>query len=403
MNRQSRAVRWLSILENTEAFVESTLQSLRAYRSRGSDIPPDGRVLLVRQSSDSIKLAAEADPPIAGTPLAAHLDRIIERAQNLDTAADFEPSLRSLLEAIEAVLPALRVTVVDEVASAKDIVDELERSFIVSLTVSMTAHTTAVKWVTEWEEAHRKYLAGRGPEIGHYRAMRPTNIDPEDPYAWPIREPNFWADEPGPGRLHVQHLIAAIYSGTNLMVAGAESRSIEHYPELQTIQYGEWFAYIHAVWEEQFRQQLADFWSRGLPVDEPPFKVNEIINDFFGDLRLIRNDFVHNKGEVNESVNLKSLGWELVLGEPIRIEVERMIELMERFPRDELLKRPDRQPEPEPSDNQKRTNMPGSGRVDLIDEFLEIVKRNQFNKKRAVDQMIEDWIEKHQVRIDDPD
>lgn len=78
MNRQSRAARWLRILETAEGFVESTLEALGTFRQHGSDIPPEGRLLLVRHSSDSIKLAAEADPPIEGTPLAAQLDQVVE-------------------------------------------------------------------------------------------------------------------------------------------------------------------------------------------------------------------------------------------------------------------------------------------------------------------------------------
>jgi hypothetical protein len=352
--------------------------------------------LLVRYSSDSIKLAAEADPPIEGTPLARQLERVIECARSLDAAADFRPTFDSLLAAIKEVLTGLRETVVDDVQSAKDIVTELERSFMVSLTVSMTAHTTTLAWVKEWEDAHMDYLSGKRSDIGHYRAMRATNVDPKNPYGWMPAQPNFWADEPGSDRIHVQHLIAAIHSGSNMIVAGAGMRSLDYYPEVQTIQYGQWFAYMHAVWEEQFRGQLADFWTRGLPDGEPLFKPSDIVNDFFGDIRLIRNDFVHNKGEVRESVNLKCLGWELEPGEPIKIEVERMVELMDKFPRIELLQPPSRQVVDQTVKVQPRKNMPGSGKTELVTQFQNIVASNQFNKGRAIDDMLQDWIDKHQ-------
>ncbi len=383
-------------METSEGFVESALEALAAFRQHGGDIPPEGRLLLVRHSSDSIKLAAEADPPIDGTPLATQLDHVIECAIGLGPAADFEVTFNSLLAAIKDVLPGLRETVVDDVQSAKDIVSELERSFMVSLTVSMTAHTTTLAWVKEWEDAHMDYLGGRRADIGHYRTMRATNVDPENPYGSMPEPPNFWADEPGSGRIHVQHLIAAIHSGSNMMVAGAGMRSFDYYPEVQTIQYGQWFAYMHAVWEEQFRGQLADFWSRGLPEGALPFKSSDIVNDFFGDIRLIRNDFVHNKGEVREFVNLKCLGWDLEPGEPIRIEVERMVELMDKFPRNELLEPPSRQAADQPAKVQLRKNMPGSGKTELVDQFQNIVTSNQFNKGRAIDEMLQYWIDKHQ-------
>lgn len=327
--------------------------------------------------------------------------RLSSDAQGLDPATDFEATFRSLLAAIKDVLPGLRETVVDDVQSAKDIVAELERSFMVSLTVSMTAHTTTLEWVKEWEDAHMEHLRGKRDDIGHYRAMRATNVDPANPYRWMPERPNFWADAPGSDRVHVQHLIAAIHSGSNMMVAGAGMRSFDYYPEVQTIQYGQWFAYMHAVWEEQFRGQLADFWSRGLPEDEPPIKSTEITSDFFGDIRLIRNDFVHNKGEVGESANLKCLGWDLTPGEPIRIEVERMVELMDKFPRVELVEPPQRRTTEQPTKTQPRKNMPGSGKTELVDQFFDVVARNQFNKGRAIDEMLEDWIKKHQSSVSD--
>ncbi len=402
MNRQSRAARWLRVLETAEAFTESVLQSLAAHRQHGASIPPEGRALLVQHGSDSITLAAEADPPIVGTPLAAQLDKVIACAQRLDPENGFESGVESLLVAIKETLPALRVTAVDDVESAEDIVTELERSFMVSLTLSMTAHTTTLAWVSEWETEHRKFLQGKRPDIGHYRTMRATNIDPNDPYGWPPQRPHFWSAEPGSGRIHVQHLIAAISSGTNMTIAGAPLRSLDYYPEVQTIQYGQWFAYMHSVWDEQFRERLAEFWSRGLQDGEPGLKKNDIVSDFFGDIRLIRNDFVHNKGEVDESANLKTLGWELKRGKPITIQVEHMIELMDRFPREELLVPPPRSRSTETGKKQQRQNMPGSGKTELVEQFLEIVSGRQLNRGRAIDEMLQDWIDKHQPSPDAP-
>lgn len=401
MNRQSRAARWLRVLETAEAFTESVLQSLATLRQHGQSIPPDGRVLLVRHGSDSIKLAAEADPPIAGTPLAAQLDRVIACAQSLDPGDAFESGVELLLSAIQEVLPKLRVTAVDDVESAEDIVTELERSFMVSLILSMSAHTTTLGWVSEWEDEHMKFLRGKRTEIGHYRTMRATNVDPNRPFSWSPQPPNFWGDKPGSGRIHVQHLIAAISSGTNMMVAGSAMRSLDYYPEVQTIQYGQWFAYMHSVWDEQFRDRLAEFWNRGLPDGEPAFKKNDIVSDFFGDIRLIRNDFVHNKGEVNESAKLKALGWELEKGEPIKIQVEHMIELMDKFPRDELLVPSSPSRSTEVSKKQERQNMPGSGKTELVEQFQQIVSRGQFNRGRAIDEMLQDWINKQKSSPDE--
>ena len=72
------------------------------------------------------------------------------------------------------------------------------------------------------------------------------------------------------------------------MVAGTSSARVDNYPELQSILYAQWFAYTHAIWDEQFRERIAAFFST--PVQ--PLEKNDVINDSFGDIPRIRNDFV---------------------------------------------------------------------------------------------------------------
>ena len=399
MNRQSRASRWLRVLGTVDAIMESTLESMGYFKSHGRrGIPVQGQMLLIMHGSDPITLAAEADPPVAGTDLAVRLKDVIAAAANMRVGDGFVPGIEALRAAIKDVLPTLQATIIDEVDSAEDIVTELERSLMVSVILSMTAHTTTQKWVNEWEVERQQFLRGRGGEPGHYRSMRATNIPSGDNnrHDW-FSQPSFYANEPGPGRVHMQHLVAAINSGANVVVAGARGmKQVDHYPELQGIQYGQWFAYMHSIWNEQFRGRLAEYWSRGLPEDKR-YVPNDIKNDFFGDIRLIRNDFVHNKGEADESTNLKTLKWKFKAGKQMEIGFEMMIDLIERFPRAELLTPP---PPKEPAatgTKQKRVNMPGSGEAELVETFLATVKAKQFNKGKAIDEMLSDWIAKHEI------
>ena len=128
-------------------------------------------MLLIIHGSDQINLTAEADPPIAGTDLAARLEGVITAAANLQVGNDFVPGIEALRAAIKEALPTLQATVIDEVDSAEDIVTELERSFMVSLILSMTAHTTTQKWVSDWESEREKSGAEEAG-AGHYRSMR---------------------------------------------------------------------------------------------------------------------------------------------------------------------------------------------------------------------------------------
>ena len=142
-----------------------------------------------------------------------------------------------------------------------------------------------------------------------------------------------------------------------------------------------------------FAVRLAEYWSRGLPEDQA-VRANDIKNDFFGDIRLIRNDFVHNKGEANESTDLRTLHWKFKAGKQMVIGFEMMIDLMDKFPRAELLTPP---PPKTPGKKPKRVNMPGSGETELVERFLATVKAKQFKQGKAIDEMLRDWLAKQKV------
>jgi hypothetical protein len=110
------------------------------------------------------------------------------------------------------------------------------------------------------------------------------------------------------------------------------------------VAYAQWFSYAFALWEEQFRGRIASYFDQ--QVDEK-IRKSDVLVDYFGDIRLIRNDFVHNKGICKESANLKVLKWDLVGGRPIEISAEQMMSLIDLFPRDELCNAPSPQPSSE--------------------------------------------------------
>jgi hypothetical protein len=64
------------------------------------------------------------------------------------------------------------------------------------------------------------------------------------------------------------------------------------------------------------------------------------VNGFFGDVRLIRNDYVHNKGLADEAVNVKLLRWGFAKGKPLNITAEQMISMIDLFPRSAVAARP---------------------------------------------------------------
>ncbi|MBD0861329.1 hypothetical protein IA539_08895 [Gordonia sp. zg691] len=366
--------------------LQGILESSRTFAGAGRGIPVQGQHVLVTFASDPINLIAEADPPIRGTRLASRLGDVITAAAALEVGANFTDRASALLNAVEEALPELREVAEDEVESVDDIISELERAFMVSLVLSMAKHHPMTVRVSEWEQRHQNFLQQRTPvDIGHYFSLR--SVAPADDEDALPSSSDFYATGPGPGRVHMQHFISAIDSGANILIAGAGLKSTDAYPEAAAIQYAQWFTYIHAIWDEQFRDRFARFHSRGLPPDEALSK-SDIAIDFFGDIRLIRNDFVHHYGEANNSTDLKSIPWKFTAGEPLNISMEQMVDLIDLFPREELAKMPTRK-------KRTRGNLPGSVDTELLQqlklrrESLKGSKANDIN-----DEMVADWLTK---------
>lgn len=359
--------------------MKSAVGAYGFYAANGGGIPERGQWLIVTMGSEPINLIARADPPSEGTELADQLQLVIKRAGELEVGQGFAERAKKLSRAIDDVIPKLREMVVDEVDSIDDIVSELERAFLISIMISMTAHNVLLRKVTEWENAHQDFIQKRTQrDIGHY-----------------FNFCNFkFVEAPGPGIIHMQHLVSSIHSGANVWVAGGTMRTSNHYPEVQGVQYGQWFAYMHSLWDEQYRDRIAEFWSRGIPEGEE-FASQDIVSDFFGDIRLIRNDFVHNKGDADESLKLRALGWRFESGRPMEIGENEMIELIRKFPREGLLEKPTRN-KVEKKRKQERSSMGGSAKTALIERFEATLAERQFNKRKAIDEMLTDWLAKYE-------
>lgn len=77
-----------------------------------------------------------------------------------------------------------------------------------------------------FDGANERSLQGNAPsDMGHYFAVRTLSC----------------VDEPGPGRVHMQHLVSACDAGMTSFVAGASQQSVEHHPEIQAVVYAQWF------------------------------------------------------------------------------------------------------------------------------------------------------------------
>ncbi|KAA0108505.1 hypothetical protein [Mycolicibacterium sp. P9-22] len=368
MNLQSRSKRWLAMTEVTQAFTGGMLISIAAMRQHGRELPLRDQLTLVRQAPhNDLKLTIEADPVEPGMPLSDVLSDVERALNNFTTGVEFEPTLRALDASLEKANVALREWTGDDQLRIEEIVSDLERAFLLSLIITLTSQTYLVDWDDKWRGLHEDFLTGKiDQDVAHY-------VDIE------TMIPCF---EAGPGRVHAQHIHSALRSGTTMFIAGAPPMAVDHYPEFQSIIYSQWFAYMHAIWDEQFREKIATYFS----TEAVPLEKDDVLNDFFGDIRLIRNDYVHNQGVTTDAVKCKLPLWQFEPGKPLNITTEQMVALIELFPRDALAVKPT----PRPA--QTRANVPGSIDLRLKEAFVKRAKELKVNRGAAIDEAINMWL-----------
>lgn len=276
--------------------------------------------------TDQIRMTRESQPLAPGTWLAEALDDVTTALDSIDYGDGFISSVTALSAAIEKAMPILEKRAIEPDESIDEIVADLERSLFISIVAPLTAHNPILPLVDNWTNEHQRFLQGHvRSDVGHYFDVRTLTS----------------VDEPGPGRVHMQHLVSACDAGMTSFVAGASQQSVEHHPEIQAVVYAQWFAYAFAIWEEQFRGRLAKYWDS--QTDEK-IRRSDILVDYFGDIRLIRNDVVHNKGICDESADTVVLRWGFVEGQSIEISAVQMISLIDLFPYAELRTAPTPQP-----------------------------------------------------------
>lgn len=316
---------------------------------------------------DYLRLTAEAEPLSPDSPLYDVVDNVVRALDGVTPGVKFRAGVQALDTALDEAIATLRDWTAGEDSKIEDIIDELERAFLISLFITLTSHTFVTEWSDKWAEGHEDFLDGKtAQDLLHYVDL-PTFLP---------------CKEPGSGRVHVQQLQSAIRAGTTVFIAGAGHSEVDHYPELQSIAYSQWFAYMHAIWDEQFRVRIAAFYS----TPEEPLEKNDVLSDFFGDIRRVRNDFVHGKGIADEAVKVKLLDWGFAKGKPLDIQTLQMLSLVGLFPREALMVKPTARPSP------GRKSVPGSADIVLVDRFVAKVAELGMDKNDALDQAVINWL-----------
>ncbi|WP_373235228.1 hypothetical protein [Mycobacterium marinum] len=339
------------------------MKGVRVISERDKDV-------MTSLARDKIRLTLQSQNLGGETELADALSPIAQAMRDFSLGDDFGATVRALIDSIEQALPLLEEQMaVDE--SIDDVIRELERALLISLVVTLTSHNVLIQKVEGWEGPHQRFLQGHLPsDVGHYLDVKTLT----------------YVDEAGPGRVHMQDLVSAINAGSTIWMAGAGRSNVDSYPEAQAVAYAQWFSYAFSLWEEQFRGRIAAYFDRQ---GTERIRSSDVRNDFFGDIRLIRNDFVHNKGRCKDSAQLKRLEWGLTRGKPIEITPEQMMSLIDLFPRDELRVPPTPQP---PGDAQR---VPGKVQPHLLEDVQKRAQELGLNDNQLLEAALSDWLDRN--------
>ncbi|MDO3140330.1 hypothetical protein [Mycobacteroides abscessus] len=337
------------------------MQGVRVVSERDKDV-------MTGIARDNIKLTLRSQNLGGESHLADALAPIAKAMDDFSLGDQFSTTLRALIDSIEDALPLLEEQMAEHDATIDEITGELERALLISLVVTLTSHNVLIQKVEEWERPHQRFLQGLEPtDVGHYLDVKTL----------------MYADSGGPGRVHMQDLVSAINGGAVIVMAGAGRETVDSYPEAQAVAYAQWFSYAFSLWEEQFRGRIATCFDKHT---SERIRGSDVRNDYFGDIRLIRNDFVHNKGICKDSAQLKRLEWGLTRRRQIEITPEQMLSLIDLFPRDELSTVPTPLP---PGDT---VRVPGKVDPHVLEDVQTRAQKLGLNDSQLLEAALSDWL-----------
>lgn len=245
--------------------------------------------------------------------------------------------------------------------TVEQVIEEFETRYLATLATTLSSHFTLATKLAQHKPADGEYF-----DVGTY----------------------VFSKDPGRGRVHVADLRKAMDSGVNAISLKRGFVSYERFPPIQLMTYGQWFAYIHAVWDEWYRPRLAAAYSQQLG---EKFVKDDIKSAFMGELNKIRNDVIHNQSRVYKSEKNTILAWATEDG-MVGMTTERMLGLREMFPRNELLT------PPKHGDAPKSKQLHWTADIDLIDAVQKFIKDRNLSRREKSEignEMLALWLSAH--------
>ncbi|MGA6208037.1 hypothetical protein ACPESR_25120 [Nocardia testacea] len=142
-----------------------------------------------------------------------------------------------------------------------------------------------------------------------------------------------------------------------------------------------WLPSIFAVWEEDYRLRLARLHQ---------CKPRDLLIPYFGDLKKLRNDVTHRKGEARAdgAATCQVLRW-FSAGEKIALQHKHFADAIDKFPWAELAMPPN----PGPAG---KSNIAAAIDDDVARRFRELHSERGLQNSAAIEEAVTLWLQKHE-------
>ncbi len=339
---RSKWSHWTAQVSELEQVVKAMADTFRRHPRQDERIAGDPSQAFRETSAGDIIRDYKRLDPVKDRELRGILAGLIDSVQELVRVRQ-RWTARELVGALDSVyanIAPLRVTLSGPPTGGEqleDVIAELRHEYALSLAVMLSGQYAVVTKLHEW------YTDATGvPENAYLDVSRFAIVSSD-----------------GPGRIAMRDLEIATHGGVTMVSPVTGVVNIDRFSPVQQLLYGQWFAYMHSLWDEQYRGRIAA--AHGDAPDGEPWNKRDISVPLFGDIRLVRNDFIHKKGIVDEASETEVIQW-FTEGQRAAITPEQMLSLLEMFPAEQLRQTPTR------ATPGNRKNLPWSVDPDLVDK-----------------------------------
>jgi hypothetical protein len=256
--------------------------------------------------------AWKSDRPAQESPLYPVLETVARAADEWDFTQPAEPQVDTFIGVVAETRRKLAEDDDLRVATAEELVADLEVLMKVSLLVARVGHRGAM----EIADAER---VGRNTSINKATRRPATYIDLNT-----MR----WGDRPSETTLALSVFVVMVEPRMTTLAKAFGQQVKEDQPEIMKRFAAQWVVHVYTEWEEYYRDALAE----ALGCDR-----QEIQSDYFADLGRMRQDYVHKAGGIcNNSARNKVLNW-FSKGDSMIPTQDNYRQLLADFPAQELL------------------------------------------------------------------